>query len=78
MKVYRRIAKEERLIIETMLREGRTQMEIAKKTGFSQSAISREIAKNSGQRGYRHKQAGRMHDDRRAEANKTNRVYRLR
>ncbi|WP_428776509.1 hypothetical protein [Vibrio sp.] len=38
--------------------------------GVSQSAISRELARNSGERGYRHKQAQEKAQQRRREANK--------
>lgn len=40
-----------------MNKAGKTQNEIAKAIGFSQSTISKELGRNSGQRGYRAKQA---------------------
>ncbi len=43
---------------------GFTQSVIAQKIGCSQSTISRELRRNSGQRGYRFKQAQRLSDER--------------
>jgi len=47
----------QRYEIERMIKEGYTQTEIAKALGVDQSTISREISRNKGQRGYRHKKA---------------------
>ena len=47
-----------------------TQQGIADTIGTSQSAISRELTRNTGQRGYRHKQAQDLSDKRRSEAAK--------
>ena len=48
-----------------LLRRGLTQKEIAKELNVSQSTISREIARNSGGKGYRHKQAQEKTEERR-------------
>jgi IS30 family transposase len=45
--------------------------QIAKAMGRSQSTISREIQRNTGRRGYRHKQANRLTDERHVNKPKT-------
>lgn len=54
---YRRVTKEDRIIIKSKLEEGLTRKEIAGKLGFHKSTITREISRNTGDRGYRPKQA---------------------
>jgi len=54
---YRRLCKADRAVIEQMNKEGRSQDWIAAVIGFSQSTISKELSRNRGLRGYRHKQA---------------------
>ena len=56
---YRRVTHEDRLVIKTCLDLGLTQSEIAVKTDFDQSMISREINRNRGSRGYKPRQAAR-------------------
>jgi len=56
---YRHLREEDRGVIYRMNKAGKTQSEIAQAIGFSQSAVSKEIARNSGERGYREKQAQR-------------------
>lgn len=56
-KYYRRLCKAERAVIEGMNKEGMSQVAIADVIGFSQSTISKELKRNGGLRGYRHKQA---------------------
>ena len=56
---YRRVTNEDRLVIKTCLDLGLTQSEIAVKTDFNKSTISREINRNRGSRGYRLRQATR-------------------
>lgn len=56
---YRRVTHEDRLVIKTCLDLGLTQSEIAVKTDFDKSTISREINRNRGSRGYRPRQATR-------------------
>lgn len=57
MKKYRRIQNEDRCQIHALAKAGRPQAEIGVALGFSQGTVSRELARNSGQRGYRFKQA---------------------
>ena len=53
-----------------MLRQGNSHSEIADALGFHVSTISREIHRNSGQRGYRPKQAGAFAAERKARQRK--------
>jgi transposase, IS30 family len=57
MGTYRRITNEDRLQIKTFLDMDLCASEIAIKLKFHKSSIGREIARNSGGRGYRYKQA---------------------
>ena len=57
MSKYRRITYEERCQIYALNTRGARQESIAEVLGVSQSAVSREICRNRGQRGYRFKQA---------------------
>ncbi|WP_221894353.1 helix-turn-helix domain-containing protein [Bathymodiolus japonicus methanotrophic gill symbiont] len=54
---YTHLCPEERYYIEIELEKGTSQNKIAEALERSQSNISREIKRNTGQRGYRHKQA---------------------
>lgn len=54
---YRRITDEERRLIYQWRQSGSSNAEIARLLGRNKSAIGREIKRNSGERGYRHKQA---------------------
>ena len=54
---YRRLREEDRHIIYRMRKAGNSQIQIAHALGFTQSAISKELARNCGKRGYRPKQA---------------------
>lgn len=54
---YTHLTSEERHYIETRRKNNESTTEIALALGRSQSTISREIRRNCGQRGYRHKQA---------------------
>lgn len=54
---YRRITEEERTLIYRWIGEGEPQSEIARRLSRSRGSISREIARNTGLRGYRPKQA---------------------
>ena len=55
-----RLCAENRKVIANMNQAGKTQIEIAQAIGFSQSAISNELARNHGERGYRPAQAHRL------------------
>ena len=57
---YHRLREEDRHIIYRMRKAGNTQGVIAHALGCSQSAISKELSRNHGQRGYRPKQAQLM------------------
>jgi IS30 family transposase len=61
---YRHVTLEDRIQIESYLKQGVSQSEIAIKLGFHKSTISKEISRNSGQKGYRYKQAQRLADER--------------
>ena len=67
---YKHLTREERYTIERMRKEGYSQDSIATCLGRSESTISREVNRNSGGRGYRHKQAHRMANQRRYESRK--------
>lgn len=54
---YHHLSREERYQIFALLKEGLSQSDIAINLGRHKTTISREIARNSGQRGYRPKQA---------------------
>lgn len=54
---YRHISSEERLYIELEHKAGKSANMISKVLGQSQSSISRELKRNKGLRGYRHRQA---------------------
>ncbi len=59
MKTYRRVTAEDRFQLRTYLDAGLNQSEIAVELGFNKSTISRELSRNVGGKGYRHKQAHR-------------------
>lgn len=70
MSNYKKLTYEQRCQIEVLKKSGMTQQEIAGAVGTSQSTISRELKHNTGQRGYRHKQAQNLTDERRSNASK--------
>ena len=53
----RHLRTEDRKIIYLMMKDNKSQTEVARTLGFSQGTISKELKRNSGQRGYRPKQA---------------------
>ena len=57
---YKHLSLEERHYIKVELKAGRSINKIAESLDRSQSSISRELRRNTGQKGYRHKQADRM------------------
>jgi len=61
---YLHLSLAERYYIEIELKMEVSINKIAKAMGRSQSTISREIRRNTGQRGYRHKQANRLANER--------------
>ena len=62
---YKHLSLEERHYTEIEMKRGASINKIARALGRSQSSISRETARNRGQRGYRHKQADSMARERR-------------
>ena len=54
---YRRLREEDRHIVYRMRKAENGQIQIAHALGFTQSAISKELSRNCGKRGYRSKQA---------------------
>ena len=70
MTIYKQLTYEQRCQIYVLKKSEMTQQAIADSIGTSQSAISRELKRNTGQRGYRYKQAQGRSDKRRAEAAK--------
>lgn len=65
MKTNKHLTQEERYTIERMSKDGYNQARIAECLGRDPGTISREMSRNIGQRGYRHKQAQRKAEDRR-------------
>ena len=61
---YKHLSLTERYYIELQKKEGRSMNIIAQALGRSQSTISRELDRNTGQRGYRHKQADQLSQER--------------
>lgn len=66
MSTYHRVTAEDRLLVKAYLDVGLNQSEVAVKLGFHKSTISRELRRNSGGRGYRHKQAQRFSQEKQA------------
>ena len=64
---YHRLCAESRKVIANMKQAGKTQSEIAQAIGFSQSAISKELSRNHGERGYRPAQAERLAKERKSQ-----------
>ncbi len=54
--------------IYALKKSGMSQQDIADAIGVTQSTINRELRRNAGERGYRHKQAQQMSEDRRMRA----------
>ena len=67
-KSYKQLTNDQRCQIYTLKKRGDSQRAIAEFIGVNQSTISRELERNSGERGYRHKQAQQKADQRRREA----------
>ncbi len=61
---YKHLSLAERYYIEIEEKAGRPMKRIAEALGRSQSTISRELVRNTGKRGYRHKQADRLSKER--------------
>jgi len=61
---YKHLSLAERHYIEIERKAGTSMSQIAQALGRSQSTLSREISRNTGQRGYRHNQADRLAEQR--------------
>ena len=68
MRTYQQLTYEQRCQISALKKSGCRQRKIAETIETSQSTVSRELARNAGVRGYRHKQAQERTEWRRAEA----------
>lgn len=64
-RTYEQLAYEQRCQISALKESGYGQRKIAVIVGTSQSTVSRELARNTGDRGYRHKQAQEKTEQRR-------------
>ena len=73
-KQNRHLREEDRGVIYRMKKAGKTQSEIAEAIGFSQSAVSKELKRNAGKRGYREKQAQEKAAKRKKEKTRRNLV----
>jgi IS30 family transposase len=67
---YNQLAYEQRCQISVLIKSGLGQRAVADAVGVTQSTISRELARNTGERGYRHKQAQEKAVRRRSDAAK--------
>jgi IS30 family transposase len=74
MSTYKQLTYEQRCQIEALKRSGVSQQRMAELVGVCQSSISRELARNTGERGYRHKQAQRKAEERRRAAHKPHKM----
>ena len=70
MKPYRQLTEEDRIDIYALKQAGKKQKQIAAHLGVSPSTISRELARNTGLKGYRPKQAHQFALERRHTARK--------
>ena len=69
-KAYEQLTYEQRCQISVLMKRNYSQRKIAVSIGTSQATISRELARNTGQKGYRHKQAQEKCNERRMAAAK--------
>ena len=65
MQHYKQLTSEQRYQISGLRKAGWTQTDIADEVGMNKSTISRELKRNTGQRGWRPKQAQALRDERR-------------
>ncbi|MEW7977032.1 MAG: helix-turn-helix domain-containing protein [Candidatus Sedimenticola endophacoides] len=73
MRTYKQLTYEQRCQIGVLNGTDMTQQEIADAVGTSQATVSRELRRNRSQRGYRHKRAQKLADERRHSAANANR-----
>lgn len=74
MSTYRQLTYEQRCQMEALKKSGMNQRGIAEVIGVSQSSIPRELARNTGDRGYRHQQAQRKTVERRRATHKPHKM----
>lgn len=74
MGCYQQLAYEQRCQIAVLKKRGCSQQAIADSVGVSQSTVSRELRRNTGERGYRYKQAQEKSAQRRKEASKATKM----
>lgn len=74
MSKYKQLTYEQRCQIEVLNKSSFSQTEIAEAIGVSQSCISRELKRNRGERGYRHKQAQLKAEKRRRQIDKQHKM----
>jgi IS30 family transposase len=72
--MYKQLTSEERYYIATCLRQGLSKNQIAKQLNRSHTTITREIARNTGGRGYRYKQAHVFAGQRHVAKNKSTKL----
>lgn len=70
MKIYKQLTYEQRCQIYALKKSNLKQQTIADIVGVSQTTISRELNRNTGERGYRHQQAQNWSDERKISARK--------
>jgi IS30 family transposase len=74
MRTYQQLTYEQRCQISALKKSGCSQRKIAETIGTTQPTVSRELARNAGARGYRHKQAQERTEQRRAEASQATKM----
>lgn len=67
-RTYQQLTYEQRCQISALKKSGFSQRKIAENIGINQSTVSRELSRNTGEKGYRHKQAQMKSTQRRSEA----------
>jgi len=74
MKTYNQLTYEQRCQIYALKKTGLSQNKIGKQLNVCQSTISRELSRNTGQRGYRIKQAQQLAEQRKLTASKASKM----
>jgi len=71
---YQQLTYDQRCQIYTLKKTGFSQRSISQQIGVSQSTVSRELSRNTGDRGYRYKQAHRLSVNRRTATRKPSKM----
>lgn len=74
MSTYKQLTYEQRCQIEALKKSGLTQQAISDQLGVNQATISRELSRNTGDRGYRHRQAQLKTSERRRSTHKPHKM----